>query len=243
MKVFPAIDLKDNKCVRLSKGEDDSSQIFNNNPLDQAMFFEQQGCSRIHIVDIDAAFGRRDINTKSIVNIKKSVSIPVQIGGGIRGEEDANYFFDLNVDYLIIGSLSTQSVERVIEISNLYKDKIYISLDILKNKIMINGWKQESRLTPKDIFKSYNNSNIRGYILTDVANDGMLTGLNTKMILENLDQTKKKLIVGGGMNNYNDLEKIKKIYKSNLEGVIVGKSFYVGNINLKKAQSILDQNA
>ena len=102
MKLIPAIDLKDNKCIRLTKGKEQSAIIYNDNPIEQAKFFEDQGCERIHIVDLDAAFGRRGINTQSIIKIIKAVSIPLQIGGGIRSKEDAKKLFDLNVDYLII---------------------------------------------------------------------------------------------------------------------------------------------
>ena len=191
MKIYPAIDLKDNKCVRLRKGKEDTSIVFNESPVDQAIYFEQEGCSRIHVVDLDAAFGRRNVNTKSISNIRKAVSIPIQIGGGIRSAEDAKILFDLKVDYLIIGSFSTKSVENVIALADIYKNKIYISLDILNNKIMIKGWEKESQWIPQDVFNCYNNTNIKGYVLTDVENDGMLTGLNIQMIFDNLNKTNK----------------------------------------------------
>jgi len=239
VKIFPAIDLKDNKCVRLSKGIDETSVIFNKNPEDQAIYFEQQGCERIHIVDLDAAFGRKKINISSIKNIRKAVSIPIQVGGGIRSQEDVKFFFDLGADYLIIGSFSINGFEKVFSLSNKYKDKIYLSLDILNDKIMIKGWKEESDWSSTDMFNNYNDSNIRGYVLTDIENDGMLSGLNTEIIKKNINNTSKKLIVGGGLGSYDDLRKLNNIKKSNLEGVIVGKSFYVGNIDLRKAQLII----
>ena len=240
MKIFPAIDLKDNKCVRLSKGKDESSKIFNVNPVDQAKYFEQQGCERIHIVDLDAAFGRRGINTKSIQSIRKTISIPIQMGGGIKSKADIKFFFNLGIDYLIIGSFSINNVENILSISDEHKDKIYLSLDMLNNKIMVKGWKEESNWSPADMFNNYNKSNIRGYVLTDIENDGMLSGLNIEIIKENIKKTSKKLIVGGGLNSYEDLRNLKDIKTSNLEGVIIGKSFYVGNIDLLKAQSILN---
>ena len=240
MKIFPAIDLKDNKCVRLSKGKDESSKIFNVNPVDQAKYFEQQGCERIHIVDLDAAFGRKGINTKSIQSIRKTISIPIQMGGGIKSKADIKFFFNLGIDYIIIGSFSINNVENILSISDEHKDKIYLSLDMLNNKIMVKGWKEESNWSPADMFNNYNKSNIRGYVLTDIENDGMLSGLNIEIIKENIKKTSKKLIVGGGLNSYEDLRNLKDIKTSNLEGVIIGKSFYVGNIDLLKAQSILN---
>jgi phosphoribosylformimino-5-aminoimidazole carboxamide ribotide isomerase len=243
MNIFPAIDLKENKCVRLSKGEDSTSVVFNENPVDQAKYFEDQGCKRLHLVDLDSAFGRNDINNTTIQNIRNTISIPIQIGGGIRSENIAKNYFDLGVDFLIVGSYAVSSSQEVKNLAEKFKQKIYVALDVLKNKIMIKGWVEESDFTPEMIFQTYDESSIRGYILTDIEKDGMLTGLNQKMILTNVSLTKKKIIVGGGLKNYLDLEQLRNIKSDNLEGVIAGKSFYVGNIDLKEAQKILDGNA
>ena len=243
MKIFPAIDLKGNKCVRLSKGEDSTSVVFNSNPVEQAKYFEDQGCERLHLVDLDSAFGRNNINNETIKKIRGAISIPIQIGGGIRSEAIAKNYFELGADYLIIGSFAVTNSEVVKNIAKLYSNKIYVALDIFNNKIMIKGWVEESNFTPKKLFMTFDNSNIRGYVLTDIENDGMLTGLNHKMILQNLSLTNKKIIVGGGLKDNSDLKKLKNVSKKNLEGVIAGKSFYVGNIDLIEAQKILDINA
>ena len=243
MNLYPAIDLKDNKCVRLTKGKDNTSVIFNENPVDQAIYFEQSGCKRLHVVDLDAAFGRKDINTKSISNIRKAINIPIQVGGGIRNVTDVKQLVDQGMDYLIIGSLAVTNYETVIKFSDLYKNKIYVSLDILDNKIMIKGWEEKTNYETKELFNKYKNSNIKGYVLTDVDRDGTLKGLNIDMIKANLKLTSKPLIVGGGLTSYDDLNNIKKIFSKNLEGIIAGKSFYVGNIDLKKAEDILNSNA
>ena len=243
MKIFPAIDLKQNKCVRLSRGEDNTSVIFNENPVEQAKYFEDQGCKRLHLVDLDSAFGRNNINNNTIQNIRNAISIPIQIGGGIRSENIAKNYFDLGANFLIIGSYAVSNSQEVKNLSDSFKQKIYVALDILNNKIMIKGWVEESDFTPEKIFQTYDDSNIRGYVLTDIEKDGMLTGLNQKMISTNVSLTNKKLIVGGGLKNNSDLEKLRNIKYDNLEGVIAGKSFYVGNIDLKEAQKILDKNA
>lgn len=243
MNLYPAIDLKDNKCVRLTKGKDNTSVIFNEDPVDQAIYFEQSGCKRLHVVDLDAAFGRKNINTKSINDIRRAIKIPIQVGGGIRNETDVNRLFDKGMDYLIIGSLAVTNYETVIKFSDLYKNKIYVSLDVLDNKIMIKGWKEKTNYETKEIFNKYNNTNIKGFVLTDVDRDGTLNGLNIDMIKTNLKLASKPLVVGGGLTSYNDLNNLKKIFSENLEGIIAGKSFYVGNIDLKKAQNILNSNA
>ena len=243
MKIFPAIDLKENKCVRLIKGEDNTSVVFNPNPIDQAKYFEDQGCTRLHLVDLDSAFGRNNINNSTINKIRNSISIQIQIGGGIRSEQIAKNYFDLGADYLIIGSFAISNSSEVTKLASIFSNKIYIALDILKNKIMIKGWKEESNFTPEKLFETYDNTNVRGYVLTDIEKDGMLTGLNQEMIEDNLKLTKKKMIVGGGLKDNSDIEKLTNIKYNNLEGVIAGKSFYVGNIDLKKAQKTLDSNA
>ena len=243
MKIFPAIDLKENKCVRLSRGEDSSSVVFNENPVDQAKYFEDQGCKRLHLVDLDSAFGRNNINNNTIQKIRNSISIPIQIGGGIRSEIIAKNYFNLGADYLIIGSFAISNSQQVKKLAENYNQKIYVALDILKNKIMIKGWVEESGFTPERLFQTFDDSKIRGYVLTDIEKDGMLTGLNHKMISTNASLTTKKLIVGGGLKNNLDLEKLRNIKSDNLEGVITGKSFYVGNIDLKEAQKILDEYA
>ncbi len=243
MKAFPAIDLKDNKCVRLTKGKDNTSQIFNHNPLDQAKYFEDQGCTRLHLVDLDSAFGRSDINNKTIHKIRQGVSIPIQLGGGIRDNSIAKKYFELGINYLIIGSYAVKNIEKVTELSESFQDQIYVALDILGENIMINGWQKTSPFTPAKIFKKYDKTKIRGYVLTDIENDGMLSGLNLKMISLNLSLTIKKLIVGGGLKNMQDIKRLKKIQTPQLEGVIAGKAFYVGDIDLKKADKLLSTNA
>ena len=243
MKIFPAIDLKENKCVRLSKGDDNTSVVFNENPVEQAKYFEDQGCKRLHLVDLDSAFGRNNINKKSIQNIRNAISIPIQIGGGIRSENIAKSYFNLGADFLIIGSYAVSNSQEVKKLAENFKQKIYVALDVLNNKIMIKGWVEESDFTPEKIFQIYEKSSIRGYVLTDIEKDGMLTGLNQKMISANVSLTHKKLIVGGGLKNNLDLEQLRNIKSDNLEGVIAGKSFYVGNIDLKEAQKVLNGNA
>ena len=243
MNIFPAIDLKENKCVRLSKGEDSTSVVFNENPVEQAKYFEDQGCKRLHLVDLDSAFGRNDINNTTIQNIRNAISIPIQIGGGIRSENIAKNYFDLGADFLIIGSYAVSNSQEVIKLAENFKQKIYVALDVLNNKIMIKGWVEESDFTPEKIFQTFDQSSIRGYVLTDIEKDGMLTGLNQKMISANVSLTHKKLIVGGGLKNNLDLKQLRNIKSDNLEGVIAGKSFYVGNIDLKEAQKVLDGNA
>ena len=249
MQIIPAIDLKDNKCVRLSKGKDNSSVVYNEDPEKQAIYFEQIGCKKLHLIDLDAAFGRSNVNFETIKKIRKSISIPIQLGGGIRKKEDAEKYFDLGIENLIIGSLSIKDPETINSLSSNYEKKIYVSLDLENNNVMVKGWSEKSHLDIDEILKIYNGINIKGYVVTDITNDGMLRGLNTHFVkniiskINDLSNTDKKIIIAGGLTSYNDLKELNKLNLNNLEGIISGKSFYVGNIDLKKAQEILNSNA
>jgi len=243
VKLIPAIDLKNNKCVRLSKGKEETSIIYNENPIKQAKFFEREGCDTIHIVDLDAAFGRKEINRKTILEIRKEISINIELGGGIRSQEDISFWIENGISFLIIGSIAAKDPEKVKNLSNIFPNKLYISLDDLNGKTMIYGWVEKSDKTTDEILFDFNNSNIRGFIFTDVSRDGMLTGIDIEKILKYLSISKKPIIVGGGLSSYKDLKDLINLQHPNLEGVIAGKSYYLGKINIKKGQQILNSNA
>ena len=246
MQIIPAIDLKDNKCVRLSKGKDSSSVIYNEDPEKQAIYFEQIGCKKLHLIDLDAAFGRPNINIETIKKIRKSISIPIQLGGGVRNLDLAKKYFEIGINNLIIGSMSVEKPDEVIALSNRYDDKVYVSLDILEDNIMIKGWDKNSGKKVQDILNIYNSSKIKGYVITDIQNDGMLKGLNFNFVnnfLKKIIQIKefsKKIIIAGGLTDYSDLINLKKLNSKNIEGIISGKSFYEGKIDLVEAQKIFN---
>ena len=243
MKFIPAIDLKDNKCVRLKKGKEENLTIFNDDPVNQAKFFEKNGCERIHIVDLDGAFGRAEVNKQTILNIRENTKVEIELGGGLKNEKDLDFWINHGIDYLIVGSLAVNNKILIKEISKKLKNKIYVALDVLNQHIMIKGWVESSQVTIDQVLKDYESTDIKGFILTDIDRDGMLEGLNVDLIKENILKTNKNIIVGGGLSNYDDLINLKKILSSNLEGVIAGKSFYSGNIEITKAIKILENNA
>ena len=246
MQIIPAIDLKDNKCVRLSKGKDETSIVYNKDPAKQALYFQNIGCKKLHLIDLDAAFGRPNVNFETIKKIRKLITIPIQLGGGIRNLDLAKKYFEVGINNLIIGSMSVEKPNEVISLSNDYADKVYISLDILDNNIMIKGWDENSGKNIQDIIDIYSGSKIKGYIITDIQNDGMLKGLNLNFVnnfLKKINLTKnfnKKIIIAGGLTDYSDLINLKRLNFKNIEGIISGKSFYEGNIDLAEAQKILN---
>ena len=243
MIFIPAIDLKNNKCVRLIKGKEEEQTIFSDNPVEQAMFFEESGCERLHVVDLDGAFGRPNINKDTILKIRKETKIPIELGGGIKNKEDVSFWLNKGIDFLIVGSLAVKNSNLILDLVSQFKNQIYIALDVLEGNIMIKGWVESSELTINDIFEVYDTSQIKGYILTDISRDGMLQGLDMNLINKYVSMTKKNLIVGGGLSNYEDLRNLINIPYKNLEGVIAGKSYYSKAIEIDKALNILKSNA
>ena len=246
MQIIPAIDLKDNKCVRLSKGKDETSIVYNQDPEKQAIYFQNIGCKKLHLIDLDAAFGRPNVNFETIKKIRKSITIPIQLGGGVRSLDLAKKYFEVGINNLIIGSMSIEKPNEVRILSNEYRDKVYISLDILEGDIMIKGWNKNSGKNLEDILNIYNSSKIKGYIITDIQNDGMLKGLNLNFVNNFIKKVNlatkfdKKIIIAGGLTDYSDLKNLKKLNFKNIEGIISGKSFYEGKIDLVEAQKILN---
>jgi phosphoribosylformimino-5-aminoimidazole carboxamide ribotide isomerase len=240
---IPAIDLRNNKCVRLIRGQEEELTIFNDNPVEQAIFFEDSGCERLHVVDLDGAFGRPNINKNTILKIRKETSIPIELGGGIKNKEDVSFWLNNGIDFLIVGSLAAKKSNLIIDLASQFENQIYVALDVLKDNIMIKGWTESAELTINDIFEVYDTSQIKGYILTDISRDGMLEGLDMNLIKKNIAITSKYLIVGGGLSSYEDLKNLNKISNTNLEGVIAGKSYYSGAIEIDKALKIIRSNA
>ena len=184
-------------------------------------------------------------NKKTIIKIKKSIQIPIELGGGIRSEDDAIYWLNNNIDYLIIGSLAIKNIDLVKKIAKKYQNKIYVSLDLLDNKIMIKGWLEDSKLNLFEVFKIYNESKIKGYVLTDISRDGMMNGINFDFIKENISMTSKPIIIAGGLSYYSDLRELNNINSkthNNIEGVIMGKAFYSGAIKIKESIKILNSD-
>ena len=243
MILIPAIDLKNNKCVRLIRGKEEEQTIFNENPVKQAMFFEEIGCERLHVVDLDGAFGKPNINKETILKIRQKTNIPIELGGGIKNKEDAYFWLNKGIDFLIVGSLAVKKSNLILDLASQFENQIYVALDVLKGNIMIKGWVESSEFTINDIFEVYDTSQINGYILTDISRDGMLQGLDMNLIKKYAAITKKNLIVGGGLSNYKDLRNLNIISYTNLEGVIAGKSYYSGAIKIDKALKILKSNA
>ena len=242
INIIPAIDLKNNMCVRLYQGESNKTTVYNHNPVEQAISFEQAGCKNLHIIDIDAAVEKITANKQTIINIKKNVSMKNQLGGGIRSHDQIKFWFDNGIDNLIIGSMAFLEPKLLLKIINEYPNKIIIAIDDKNNIPMISGWSKNANMSTISACEYYENEKIKGYIFTDIDRDGTLLGLNMDKITNFVNNTKHKVTVGGGLKNINDIKNLCLQNLSNIDGVIIGKAYYDGKINLNEAFKVV-QNA
>ncbi len=232
MDIIPAIDLKNKKCVRLYKGEYEKSEIYNEDPIQQALEFEKMGFKKIHIIDIDAATNNTSENKDIIIQIKNKTSIDIQLGGGIRSCDQIKFWFNKGIDNLIIGSMATEEPDKLAETIYEFPNKILVAIDDKNNMPMIAGWSKKSNINKDNLLTFYDQKKIRGYVFTDVNRDGTLLGLNMEKIKEFVNKTKHKVIVGGGVKDMQDINGLSLLKIKNIEGVIVGKAYYNQTIDL-----------
>lgn len=239
MLLIPAIDIKDNYCVRLKKGNMKNFTVFSKNPVLVVNKWVNSGVKRLHLVDLDGAIKGRPKNLffiKSILNFIDN-RIPIQLGGGIRSIDIINYYFDIGVSYLILGTKAVSNIDFFYDVCNKFPNKIILSLDIKNNKIAINGWKNYYKINLLKFIKKVSSFNIESVVITDINRDGMLSGINFDMILKFLNFFSKPIIVSGGLNSLNDIKDVFNLQNSGLMGVICGRSIYSGNLNLFNIQN------
>lgn len=236
MKILPAIDLMDKKCVRLIKGDFNQSKIFNQDPIQQAKIFEQSGAKYIHIVDLDGAKDGKPVNIDIIKQIKQSTNLYVECGGGIRSLETAFEYLSSGIDNIIIGSLLFKNEKLVIDIINSFgNEKITAGIDFLDNQVKISGWLEDSKIELDYAIKYINDIGLRRIIVTDINKDGMLQGPNIKIFEKLRRLFDGELIASGGISTINDLIILNKI---KVDGAIIGMALYENKIKLEEALKI-----
>lgn len=231
MKIIPAIDIKNNKCVRLYKGQMEKETIYFENPLDAATNFQKNGFSRLHIVDLDGAIQGSLENINVLKNIKENTDFIIQYGGGIRSYEKAKKILDLGIDYIIIGTMAIQSPDILEKISNDYPGKVIVSLDVNEESVAISGWKEDSKVSIFDAIENLMTIGIDTFLITDISKDGTLEGPNIKLYEKINSLYDLNLIASGGVGSKSDLDALKKI---NIQNVIVGKALYEKKVALKE---------
>lgn len=231
MKIIPAIDIKNNKCVRLYKGQMEKETIYFENPLDAAKNFEKSGFSRLHIVDLDGAIKGSLENYDTLKTIKENTNFIIQYGGGIRSYEKAKKILDLGIDYIIIGTMAIKSPETLEKISNAYPNQIIVSLDINNENVAINGWKKDSKINIFDAIDGLISMGIKNFLITDISKDGTLEGPNLELYKKINSKYNINLIASGGVGSKEDLVNLNDIH---IKNAIVGKALYENKVEMKE---------
>ena len=236
MNVFPAIDIIEGKCVRLTKGLEDQKTIYQKSPVEMAKVYEEIGFKTIHVVDLDATLGKGN-NNKVLNDIRESVDIKIEVAGGIRSQKAIEEKLKEGFDIIVIGTFAIKNINEVLQFDDEILNKLSIALDIKDNQIASHGWQQTDATSLNDIIDQYNKKNIHSFFVTDVANDGMLSGLNMHTFQSIKKLTNKPITIGGGVKDILDIELSKK---NGFDNVVVGKAIYENKISL---ESLIKFNA
>ena len=239
MIIFPAIDIKGGKCVRLLKGSFDEITKYNKSPLVQAKEFSNLGFNNIHIIDLDGAQKENPINENLIKEISKIKNIKIQVGGGIRSLERIKKLLDFGIDKVILGTTAIESIDFLKTACKKFNNKIALSIDVRDGFIALSGWKKQTGILATDFINKINKINIARIIYTDINKDGTKSGSNIKETINFSNLTKIPTVISGGVSSIDEVIAIKKSNPPNIEGVIVGKAIYDGNIDIKKLSEII----
>jgi len=235
MEIIPAIDLLNGKCVRLNQGNYDKVTQFNSDPVKQAQIWEKQGAKRLHLVDLDGAKTGEPINDQTIKEIKKTITIPIQLGGGIRSIDRAKELFSIGIDRIILGTIAIENPELVKDLSKEYPKRVAVGIDAKEGKVATRGWIKESKISSHELTKQLNDLELAAIISTDIATDGTLKGPNVKALKEIAEISLNPVIASGGIGSIADLISLADFENDGIEGIIVGRALYDGSIDLKEA--------
>ncbi|MFD1553204.1 1-(5-phosphoribosyl)-5-[(5-phosphoribosylamino)methylideneamino]imidazole-4-carboxamide isomerase [Putridiphycobacter roseus] len=231
MRIIPAIDIIDGKCIRLTKGNYDAKKIYNNHPLEVAKSFEDHGVQYLHVVDLDGAKANKVVNNKILEEIATQTNLKIEFGGGIRGEDDLVKAFEAGADQVIVGSVAVQKPDVFLDwLSKFGQEKIILGADCMNRKIATNAWLATSEIDVVDYIKNYRDKGVQHVICTEISKDGMLAGTANDLYKEIIAETKVDLIGSGGVSSLQDLELLAKL---GCAGAIIGKAFYEGKITLE----------
>lgn len=239
MDILPAIDLKDGKAVRLSKGLMESAKIYSDEPWQVAKVFEQMGSSWVHLVDLNGAFAGEPQNLEQIAKIRKQCNLKLELGGGIRDEETIKRYVDLGIDRVILGSIALKNPAFVKEMCQKYR--IVVGIDAIDGYVAVEGWAEKSTMLATDLAREFADAGVEAIICTDVGRDGMLSGVNLDFTLSIAEASGIATIASGGLKDIDDIKALKQSQK--VSGVIVGKAFYEGTLDLREAFELVANKA
>ena len=232
MKIFPAIDIKDKKCVRLIKGNFQNKTEYETSPIDQAGKYKDHGFKNLHIVDLDGALTGETVNLDIIEDIVGKFNLNVEVGGGIRNTDSIQKYIDAGVEKVILGSAAIKDKNFLKEACEKFPNQIALGLDAKDGYLSVSGWKENSNKLTLDFLKEINDFGASRLIYTDINQDGMKQGPNFEETSKVADISNCPVIISGGVSSINDIKKAKELNNENIEGIIVGKAIYDGDINL-----------
>ena len=231
MKIYPAIDMKDQSCVRLTQGSYEKVTIYEKDPVKVAKNWESIGAKILHLVDLDGARNGNRVNEPIVKEILKNVNIPVQLGGGIRDTEGVSTLLDLGVSQVIIGTAALKNPSWIREIIKIYGNRILVSIDAINGWVATDGWESVSKVKAIDYIKELESYGLNRIVYTDIEKDGMLSGPNFQIYEELLQEVSIEVIASGGITTLDDIKRLKTM---GLYGAIVGKALYDGKLDLEE---------
>ena len=241
--LYPAIDIKNGKCVRLLFGDMEKETIYGENPVDQAQWFVDQGAEWLHIVDLDGAVRGESINKVAILKILKKLQnkVKIQIGGGIRNFQQMDYWLQNSIERVILGTLAIENPNFIINLEKKYFKKIVIGTDVRDGKIALHGWKTQSNIKAIDLIKQFDPAIIDSIIYTDISRDGSLQGVNLKQTLTFAKSIDTPVIASGGASSLKEIFELSKHFSSGIEGVIIGRALYDNKFSFSEALDVVEK--
>ena len=240
MKIFPAIDIKDKKCVRLIKGNFDNKTEYEISPIEQAGKYKDKGFKNIHIVDLDGALTGNTVNLETIQEIVNKYDLEIEIGGGVRSLESIKKYVEAGAEKVILGSAAIKNKDFLKEACKKFKNKIALGLDAKEGKLSAFGWKENLNIKTIDFLKEVNDFGVSRIIYTDINRDGMKTSPNFEETINVADISNCPVVISGGVSSISDIKKAKELNNKKIEGIIVGKAIYDGDIKLDDLAKEID---
>ena len=240
MKIFPAIDIKDKKCVRLIKGDFENKTEYKISPIDQAGKYKDHGFKNLHIVDLDGALTGKTVNLDIIKEIVSKYDLKIEIGGGVRSLDSIKQYVDVGVEKVILGSGAIKNKEFLKEACEKFKSQIALGLDAKDGNLSVSGWKENLNIKTIDFLKEVNSYGVSRIIYTDINRDGMKTSPNLDETVNIAELSNCPVVISGGVSSISDVKKAKELNNDKIEGIIVGKAIYDGEIKLDELAKEID---
>jgi phosphoribosylformimino-5-aminoimidazole carboxamide ribotide isomerase len=240
LTLYPAIDLKDGRCVRLRRGEMDQATVYADDPAAQAMAWRDAGFRWLHVVDLNGAFAGRPVNAEAVTRILAAVDLPVQLGGGIRDMAGIEYWLAAGVRRVILGSAAAKHPALVLEACRTFPDRIVVGIDARDGHVATEGWAETSSTTATELALRFEDAGVAAIVYTDIGRDGMLSGLNLEQTIDLATQLTTPVIASGGVGSLDDLVALRQAAEeTGIEGVIVGRALYDGRVTPAAALAVL----